>query len=142
MEEIDSITDKTLDYLEDPCKDGNWDKRGMVVGDVQSGKTLNYTSLICKAADAGYKVIIVLAGMLNSLRNQTQERLDSDFRGWCSIERENIGVGLISPDQNKRPFCLTTKIHDFKKETSSTNSAELDAINRPVLFVVKRTVRL
>ena len=52
MEEIDSITDKTLDYLEDPCKDGNWDKRGMVVGDVQSEKTLNYTSLICKAADA------------------------------------------------------------------------------------------
>ena len=55
---------------------GNWDRRGMVVGSVQSGKTSNYTGLICKAVDAGYKIIIILAGLNNDLRSQTQRRID------------------------------------------------------------------
>ena len=54
----------------------------MVVGQVQSGKTANYTGLICKAADAGYKLIVVLAGLHNSLRSQTQLRLDEGFLGF------------------------------------------------------------
>ena len=49
--------------------------RGLVVGFVQSGKTTNFLSVIAKAADEGYRLIIVLAGMTNSLREQTQERL-------------------------------------------------------------------
>ena len=53
----------------------------MVVGQVQSGKTSNYTGLINKAADAGYKLIIVLAGMHDSLRSQTQIRIDEGFIG-------------------------------------------------------------
>ena len=67
------------DRLEDPRRPGPWDRRGMVVGQVQSGKTANYTGLICKAADAGYRLIVVLAGMHNSLRSQTQRRLDEGF---------------------------------------------------------------
>ena len=46
----------------------------MVMGHVQSGKTANYTGLICKAADAGYKVVIIIAGLHNNLRNQTQRQ--------------------------------------------------------------------
>lgn len=49
--------------------------RGLVLGYVQSGKTTNFLSVIAKAADEGYRLIIVLAGMTNSLREQTQERL-------------------------------------------------------------------
>jgi hypothetical protein len=64
----------------------------MVVGHVQSGKTANYIGLICKAADSGYRVIIVLAGMLNSLRNQTQGRLDIGFVGRNTLSKEEIGV--------------------------------------------------
>jgi len=88
---IDSSTDKILDHIEDPEKEGSWARRGLVVGDVQSGKTANYTGLICKAADAGYKVIIVLAGMINSLRNQTQERINEAFIG-----RDNNGNYISS----------------------------------------------
>jgi len=67
---MDIITDQILDHLEDPRKKDKWNRKGMVVGHVQSGKTANYTALINKAADSGYKVIIILAGTLNALRNQ------------------------------------------------------------------------
>lgn len=66
---LDRSIDSILGLLEDPQRDGPWDRRGLVVGHVQSGKTSNYTGLICKAADAGYKIIIVLAGLHNNLRS-------------------------------------------------------------------------
>lgn len=81
---LDEITDSILERLEDPQRPGKWSRRGMVVGHVQSGKTANYTGLICKAADAGYNLIIVLAGLHNSLRSQTQRRLDEEFLGFDS----------------------------------------------------------
>ena len=61
------ITDMILERMEDPLRPGPWDRRGMVVGDVQSGKTSNYSGLICKAADSGYSAIIILAGMHNKM---------------------------------------------------------------------------
>lgn len=60
--------------------------KGLVLGDVQSGKTANYTAICNKAADTGYRIIIVLAGMQENLRKQTQERLDADV----PEERANI----------------------------------------------------
>lgn len=71
-----------MDSLWDPSnksESDQWDRRGMVVGNVQSGKTANFTGLICKATDAGFKVII-LAGMHDSLRIQTQKDLMKNFR--------------------------------------------------------------
>lgn len=56
-------------------------RKGLVIGDVQSGKTATYSGLICKAADAGYKVVILLAGITESLRQQTQERIDESIVG-------------------------------------------------------------
>ena len=67
---LDESTDNILGRLEDPTRSGVWDRRGLVVGHVQSGKTASYTGLVCKAADAGYKIIIVLAGLHNNLRAQ------------------------------------------------------------------------
>jgi len=64
---LDRLTDRTLDGLFDPTINAAISKYGLVVGQVQSGKTSNYTGLICKAADAGYKLIIVLAGVHNNL---------------------------------------------------------------------------
>ena len=63
---LDNVTDEVLDYCGDPEDQAAWTRRGMVMGHVQSGKTTNYAALICKAADAGYKVIILLAGITNS----------------------------------------------------------------------------
>ncbi|MYI85461.1 MAG: endonuclease, partial [Dehalococcoidia bacterium] len=74
LNQSDALTDEILGLLEDPGRPGRWDRRGMVVGEVQSGKTSNYIEMICKAADAGYKFIVVLTGMTNSLRAQAQLR--------------------------------------------------------------------
>ena len=79
IEAMDQSTDTVLGLLEDPSRKGNWDRRGLVVGQIQSGKTGHYIGLVSKAADAGYKIVIVLAGLHNNLRSQTQMRLDEGF---------------------------------------------------------------
>ena len=86
---LDEATDSILELLEDPQRTDPWDRRGLVVGHVQSGKTSNYSGLICKAADAGYKIIIVLAGLHNNLRSQTQVRLEESFLGYeTTLDRD------------------------------------------------------
>ena len=75
------VTDEILDLLQNPKNEGKWQRKGLVFGQVQSGKTANYSALICKAFDSGYKVVIVLAGLLNSLRKQTQIRADEGIIG-------------------------------------------------------------
>ena len=78
FDEMDKSTDEILSLLEDPKRSSKWMTRGMVVGDVQSGKTSHYTGLITKAIDSGYKLIIVLSGIFNSLRAQTQKRIQEN----------------------------------------------------------------
>ena len=68
-------------------------RKGLVIGDVQSGKTATYSGLICKAADAGYKVVILLAGITESLRQQTQERIDESIVG---ITYKKVGKQVVS----------------------------------------------
>ncbi|MBT5472158.1 MAG: endonuclease, partial [Nitrospina sp.] len=74
-------TGKILGLLNNPQDEGDWDRRGLVIGDVQSGKTANYLGLVARAADAGYKFIVVIAGIHNNLRKQTQERVNEGFVG-------------------------------------------------------------
>jgi hypothetical protein len=135
---LDRVTDKILNRIQDPDTQGSWQRRGMVVGHVQSGKTANYNGLICKAADAGYKVIIVLAGLINSLRNQTQQRIDNDFIGWCSISKKILGSGRHNLDERRRPASFTTKDSDFKVQIAKQVGVELGALKEPVIFVIKK----
>ena len=142
VEGIDKSTDKILGLLEDPNREGKWDRRGMVVGHVQSGKTGSYTGLICKAADAGYKIIIVLAGLHNNLRSQTQIRLDEGFLGYetspdASNAKNAIGVGEIEDDPNLRPNYVTdrTEKGDFNAKLANLG---ISPEERPWLFVVKK----
>ncbi|WP_172588353.1 Z1 domain-containing protein [Shewanella xiamenensis] len=144
----DIVTDKILGRLGNPKEHSSWDRRGMVVGHVQSGKTLNYTSLICKAADAGYRLIIVVAGIHNNLRNQTQIRIDEGFIGrdtGKSSDKKNgnakhvIGVGHF--DSNRTPVSLTNTSRDFNKPTASTNTSEIDSYRVPVVLVIKKNHR-
>jgi hypothetical protein len=81
IEELDRSTNRVLDLLGDPNREGLWDRRGLVVGHVQSGKTQHYTALAAKAIDAGYKVIIILSGIHENLRQQTQERIEECLLG-------------------------------------------------------------
>jgi hypothetical protein len=99
---LGTLTDEILAKLEDPDRPPRWDCRGMVVGSVQSGKTANYCGLICKAIDSGYRLIVVLAGLHNNLRSQTQYRLDEGVLGRDSQKDRKldqatslIGVGKL-----------------------------------------------
>lgn len=143
---LDQVTDQILSRLGNPTNAAQWDRRGMVVGHVQSGKTANYTGLICKAADAGYRLIIVIAGIHNNLRNQTQERIDEGFIGRdtgrmakASIKARVIGVGEFEDD--RVPVSLTTAIEDFKKTTANTNKSQIGSYNVPVVLVIKKNYR-
>lgn len=145
IEEVDRLTDDILDKLYDPTiRDiKEIDKKGLVVGQVQSGKTANYTGLICKAADAGFNLIIVLAGMHNNLRTQTQHRLDEDFlgfdteheRAWQTNGTNRIGVGAL--DSNSTAISVTTVKSDFKKSLADSLGISFDN-QSPLLLVVKK----
>lgn len=136
IQSLDNITDQILDHIENPQKSGSWQRKGMVVGHVQSGKTANYIGLTCKAADAGYKVVIILAGMLNTLRNQTQLRLDNGFLGINTLQKNPTGVGLV--DYRRRPAYFTTNVEDFKKNIANQVGVGLATLNEPALLVIKK----
>jgi hypothetical protein len=145
VNQLDNLTDDVLDRLIRP---GNniqpFDKRGLIVGHVQSGKTGNYIGLMCKAADAGYKLIIVLAGIHNSLRSQTQLRVDEGFLGFDTQMARNftqttnrIGVGKINP--NLAAHSLTTNAinGDFNRSASESSGINIRG-NDPIILVIKK----
>jgi hypothetical protein len=133
------VTDKILGLLKDPDELGAWARRGLVIGHVQSGKTSNYIGLISKAADAGYRFIIVIAGIHNNLRKQTQERIDEGFVGRDSQTKQHVGVGLLRKTR-AFPIALTNTASDFSRNTAKAITADLEAFDRPVILVIKKNV--
>lgn len=135
---IDEDTDIVMDNIEDPSVE-DFSRYGMVVGHVQSGKTANYSALVCKAADAGYKFIVVIAGGINNLRNQTQDRLNEAFVG---LDKGiPVGVGRFGGiRKDLLPISLTTTEQDFNKQDANKNSQGLnfDNISSPVILVIKK----
>ncbi|MBW3090058.1 Z1 domain-containing protein [Bifidobacterium miconisargentati] len=131
-------TDNILDRIADPKSESSFDRRGLVIASVQSGKTANYIGLISKAADAGYKVIIVMAGIYNVLRNQTQERIEDGFIGYDLVERKRVGVG-IGCSNSRRPLLGTSRNRDFNKVTEDTMRGVTSGhIREPLVFVIKK----
>ena len=143
LDNLDDITDKILDKCVNPKTKGRWDRRGMVVGNVQSGKTANYTGLINKATDAGYKLIIIIAGIHNSLRAQTQYRIDEGFIGRDSsdfiIKKRNsrIGVGLIKADTEIYSYTSTDNKGDFNRTTATRLNVPIGG-KSPTVLVIKK----
>lgn len=148
---LNKTTDDIMDDLGNPKDPAHpFQRRGLLLGDVQSGKTATYTAICNKAADAGYRVIIVLAGMMENLRVQTQERLDAEFVGVESkytldkkaaqeIKNTPVGVGKIPPyNPDKRVACFTSVATDFNKATLRALGLSLRTINGTALFVVKK----
>jgi len=138
---IDEATEDILELLEDPKRTDPWDRRGLVVGHVQSGKTSNYSGLICKAADAGYKIIIVLAGMHNNLRSQTQMRLEESFLGYeTTVDRDPgmpIGVAEFGEDLKTNSATTRAENGDFSQAIAG-HFHGISPEERPWLFVVKK----
>lgn len=81
---------KIVERISDPEQEEQYQSKGLVVGHVQSGKTANFTGVIAKAADAGYRLFIILAGTMNILRNQTQRRIDKELIGKEMLEKDYI----------------------------------------------------
>ncbi|MBV1952403.1 MAG: Z1 domain-containing protein, partial [Cycloclasticus sp.] len=135
---LNTVTDKVLGLLPDPQDPReSWYRRGLVLGHVQSGKTANYIGVISKAADAGYKFIIVIAGIHNNLRKQTQQRVDEGFIGRDSLTNEPLGVGRLSPNRI-RPINLTDTDKDFDKTVRVP--LELKHTDKPIVIVIKKNV--
>lgn len=144
---IDDMTDKILDRFFNPRKtDVIVSKKGLVVGQVQSGKTANYTGLVCKAADTGFNLIIVLAGIHNNLRSQTQLRLDEGFLGFdtqferaSTKETTKMGVGLIPgfDDAIANSYTTNAEKGDFTSRSANTAGFNFNA-PQPALLVVKK----
>lgn len=141
---MDDMLDNLTDLLGDPSSDNIFQRRGLIIGDVQSGKTSNYTGLLCKAADSGYKVIVLLTGTIEKLRKQTQMRVDEGFVGMDSAamikQKENNIVGVGRYNEKVYPVVLTSTMNDFKTTIANTLSLKIEHLNQPLLFVVKKNV--
>jgi hypothetical protein len=149
IDKTDELTDKILDLAGDPTKTGAWARRGLVLGDVQSGKTGTYLGLFNKATDAGFRLFILLAGNTEVLRQQTQARVDEAFigrdssgsvprRGTSVTPSKHIGVGLIRKDLAQASG-MTTVLRDFRRSSyeASNITVQTDATH-PYVFVAKK----
>lgn len=136
LDSLDDDSDRVLSHLEDPRDSGPdaFNTRGLVLGYVQSGKTANISAVIAKAADVGYQVIIVLSGMHNGLRRQTQQRLDREL-GLVA------GIGVGSPEAGRRWLSQThAGLHgDFQPGTSDANVLQG---NEQVIFITKKNAKV
>ena len=129
---INEPTDFIMNKLSNPAETTPEECYGAVFGYVQSGKTANYIGLINKAIDAGYKIILVLAGMHNNLRSQTQMRIDEEVLGFetsieylkgKSSEYARIGVSTIIPQPKITVEPLTSRDEkgDFNRNRAGVN---------------------
>jgi hypothetical protein len=147
VDTIDTISDEIMEYIEDPTVPNRpFDRRGLVVGYVQSGKTANFMGIINKSIDSGYRIIIVLAGMHENLRQQTQERIDEEVIGRDTDRNAKLkpfGVTTL-PGETYIPIDYFTESNndprsnkngDFNIKASHGTPPSSD---RPIIFVVKK----
>ena len=141
----DDLTDRILALMEDPARPGTWDRRGMVVGEVQSGKTSNYIDLVCKAVDAGYRFVVVLTGTTNSLRAQTQLRFDEGLLGWdtrldlqLGSRNRRVGVGTLLGESLYHAISPTNARENGDFSLRVANQFNIRLGGDPVIMVVKK----
>ncbi|MEH7393188.1 Z1 domain-containing protein [Bacillus sp. JJ1474] len=135
VQAIDETTNQIMASIGNPKSMEPFDNRGLALGYVQSGKTANFTGLINKAYDLGYKLVIVLSGIHNDLRAQTQIRLNEEVIGNRTDKNGNpIGVAQIySNTADHIISSWTTDINDIKSSQRGTSN-----LNAPTLMVVKK----
>jgi len=141
LNENERIIDSILDLSGDPRIKEPWKRAGLVMGNVQSGKTQNYLGLVNKAMDCGYKIIIILGGHQNELRKQTQIRVDEGVIGRESFhlvqgyEDRPIGVGEW---RQERVSTMTTTESDFNRMTANNLRINLHDLSVPIVFTIKK----
>lgn len=147
VDDIDAQLNRLLDLAGNPATPGDWDRKGLVIGSVQSGKTSNYLGLLNKAADAGYRLFVIIGGHTEELRLQTQRRVDTHFIGNDSTylqggvvkskQEKKIGIGSLPGHQPVNSF--TTVNEDFSNKHLKSLNMSLDpGSSVPNVFVVKK----
>lgn len=147
---LDQVTDDILDLAGDPLAASAYSRKGLIVGEVQSGKTATYTALCCKAADAGYKLVILLTGTVESLRRQTQERLDEGFAGRDSLEalqtsksiHPNVAIGAGEYDRRRFAVVFTSRSRDFSMDVAKQLNFSIANAAQPILLVCKKNTKI
>ena len=149
LDSMNTVTDHLLEFAGDPTHPGPWARRGLAIGEVQSGKTATYLALFNKAVDAGYRLIIVLAGGTEVLRQQTQQRVDEGLIGRDSRVRSGtkagdnvpnrlVGVGTINA-MLANATGMTTVAQDFRKGGYEAVNIQMSAeSNSTYVFVLKK----
>ncbi|WP_328956038.1 Z1 domain-containing protein [Kitasatospora purpeofusca] len=144
---LDQSTDDVLSQLEDPRRVGSWRRTGLVIGQVQSGKTGQYIGLAAKAVDAGYQFVVILAGIHNDLRSQTQLRVDEGLLGFDTQHQQRsnqngksrlMGAGRM-PGAKKLDIASPTNSSekgDFGRQAANAVNFPLGRF--PVVLVVKK----
>ena len=134
----DTLDMKLMNFIGNP--ESNFGlKRGLIIGDVQSGKTSTYIGFMCKTADAGYRVFILLTGTIESLRQQTQERVEEGFIGIdmsAKDKAEGVRVGVGKDNKPIMARALTSRQSDFDSNVDkiAVTLGQSDA----VVFVIKK----
>ena len=148
ISELQESTAKILESMDDPKRQGSWDWRGLVVGDVQSGKTASYAGVVNRAADAGYRIIVILAGMHNILRLQTQKRFDLDFLGYNTDPKSHepnqpmpiVGVGTFNAQLVVDSLTVAALKGDFSQTIA--DQANFSPVSQPCVLVVKKNYKV
>ncbi len=132
LRSLDDSSDSILRQIAPPHTE-TFDVRGLVLGFVQSGKTANFTALAAKAADAGYRLVVVLSGIDNGLRRQTNIRLKRELVGYAD---GSVDAVPLPPMGNQwHEFTRPDLNGDF--QPGYANHAALQG-SQPVLLVVKK----
>ncbi len=148
VNQLDNITDQILDNLFNPKSEVIINKKGLVVGSVQSGKTSNYIGLINKAADAGFNFIVILAGIHNNLRSQTQIRIDEGFLGFdtqhhTNRNSENVFIGVGTQLSKQTAHSLTSSLDNGDFTPRNVRSLGINFnTSDPIIAVVKKQHRV
>lgn len=129
---LDDASDQVLSKLAPPTAP-EFDIRGLVLGYVQSGKTANFTAVVAKAADAGYRLVVVFSGIDNGLRRQTQLRLNRELTGYPG----NPPYAVEQPPVGRQWHQFTTDDLNGDFNPGRANTAALQG-SQPVLLVVKK----
>jgi hypothetical protein len=127
-----------IESLADPKSEEGFYKKAMVVGSVQSGKTANFNGVINTAIDAGYKMVIVLSGIMEDLRVQTQVRIEKEVIGPLGAGEKGIGVGEDFPFRDNIVSSVTSAGSDFNR---GLLDADFNLFNKNIL-VVKKNIHI
>ncbi|MFR2760824.1 MAG: Z1 domain-containing protein [Enterococcus avium] len=133
---IGNSMDTIMNNLGDPTFEGEFVKKGLVIGDVQSGKTGNFIALMNKAADAGYNMIVITTGTIEKLRRQTQVRIEEGFFGYFTATRNReLKTKTVKDFGNtEQTLALTNADRDFNLKTA--NPVGFGAA--PIVAVIKK----